>query len=59
MRQIAVRGGGATLLQSEQARLVGGTAGQEQRHGEDGSAHYQHHFKKKTCKFMHKMHEIL
>lgn len=58
MRQIAV-GGGATLLQSEQARLVGGTAGQEQRHGEDGSAHYQHHFKKKTCKFMHKMHEIL
>lgn len=52
-------GGGATLLQSEQARLVGGTAGQEQRHGEDGSAHYQHHFKKKTCKFMHKMHEIL
>lgn len=43
MRQIAVRGG-ATLLQSKQARLVGGTAGQEQRDGEDGSAHYQHHF---------------
>lgn len=47
-----------TLLQSEQARLVGGTAGQEQRDGEDGSAHYQHHLKK-PCKFMHKMHEIL
>lgn len=47
MRQIAV-GGGATLLQSEQARLVGGTAGQEQRDGEDGSAHYQHHLKKKN-----------
>lgn len=48
MRQIAVRGGGATLLQSKQARLVGGTAGQEQRDGEDGSAHYQHHLKKKN-----------
>lgn len=51
MGQIAVGGTTTTkqvgtLLQSEQARLVGGTAGQEQRDGEDGSAHYQHHLKK-------------